>query len=98
MIRWLKVFIVYIIIEFNKLATLEFSRDRKSMSILVKSPAEKGNLMFIKGAPDYLIEKSKLIMNSKGEAVELKAEDRNRLLEDVKKLAKKGLRTLAVCL
>lgn len=39
------------------------------MSVLVSSNSEKGNLLFIKGAPDYLLEKSNSIMNSNGEII-----------------------------
>lgn len=55
--------------EFDKLATLEFSRDRKSMSILVKPKNGEKNLMFIKGAPDYLLERTNKIVNTNGEVV-----------------------------
>jgi magnesium-transporting ATPase (P-type) len=50
--------------DFTRLATLEFSRDRKSMSILVKEAGARKNVMFIKGAPDYLLERTNLIMNT----------------------------------
>ncbi|CAD8072999.1 unnamed protein product [Paramecium primaurelia] len=83
--------------EFTKRATLEFTRDRKSMSVLANSKNEKGNVLFIKGAPDYLLEKSNQIMNVDGEVVQLKAEDKAQFLTIVKNLAEKGLRTLAIC-
>ncbi|CAD8101390.1 unnamed protein product [Paramecium sonneborni] len=86
-----------IVSEFTKRATLEFTRDRKSMSVLASSKNEKANVLFIKGAPDYLLEKSNLILNSNGDAVPLKAQDKNELLKIVKNLAEKGLRTLAIC-
>lgn len=67
------------------------------MSVLASCPSEKGNLLFIKGAPDYLLEKAKHIMNCEGKTVDLKAEDKTKLLASVKSLAEKGLRTLAIC-
>lgn len=67
------------------------------MSVLASSPSEKGNLLFIKGAPDYLLEKAKHIMNCEGKTVDLKAEDKAKLMASVKSLAEKGLRTLAIC-
>lgn len=76
---------------------LEFSRDRKSMSILVKHRDAKGNMMFIKGAPDYLIERTNKIVNVSGQVVEMSSADKNRLLDTIKDLAKRGLRTLAIC-
>lgn len=50
---------------YSKVASLEFSRDRKSMSVLVKGKDGK-NRMFIKGAPDYLLEKSKKCLSADG--------------------------------
>jgi Ca2+-transporting ATPase len=42
------------------------------MSVLVKNPKEfKDNVLFIKGAPDYLLERSDRIMNSEGKVVKL---------------------------
>jgi Ca2+-transporting ATPase len=46
---------------------LEFTRDRKSMSVLVKDKSGKNpNIMYIKGAPEYLLESSTHIMNNSG--------------------------------
>lgn len=50
---------------------LEFSRDRKSMSVISFDKLKKKNVMFIKGAPDYLLTASKLILNKAGEVVPL---------------------------
>lgn len=41
--------------KYAKLATLEFSRDRKSMSVLARSWSGAGNRLFVKGAPDLLL-------------------------------------------
>ena len=79
------------------MATLEFSRDRKSMSILVKNKKGGKNIMFIKGAPDYLLERTNKIVNNKGEVVSMSSSDKARVLDEVKNLAEKGLRTLAIC-
>jgi len=45
---------------------LEFSRDRKSMSVVSLDKTKNKNVMFIKGAPDYLLNGSKLILNKAG--------------------------------
>ena len=42
------------------------------MSVLARSKNDKENLLFIKGAPDYLLEKSNMILNSNGDVVPLK--------------------------
>jgi magnesium-transporting ATPase (P-type) len=67
---------------YQKVATLEFSRDRKSMSILVKGE-DKKNRMFIKGAPDYLLEKSKKVLNQNGEVVTLTEEAKKKFIEQI---------------
>lgn len=36
------------------------------MSVLMKKRNEKSNVMFIKGAPDYLLEASKKTINKEG--------------------------------
>ena len=51
------------------LATLEFTRDRKSMSVLHEAGNKK--TLYIKGAPDYLIAKSSKIMSKTGEILPL---------------------------
>ncbi|XP_063962203.1 sarcoplasmic/endoplasmic reticulum calcium ATPase 2-like [Lytechinus pictus] len=46
--------------RYNKEVTLEFSRDRKSMSVYCspsKAGQEKGNKMFVKGAPEGILER-----------------------------------------
>ena len=41
--------------EYKDLATLEFSRDRKSMSVLSRNVKTKNNELFVKGAPETLL-------------------------------------------
>eukprot|EP01017_Pseudomicrothorax_dubius_P040984 TRINITY_DN650_c0_g1_i1.p1 TRINITY_DN650_c0_g1~~TRINITY_DN650_c0_g1_i1.p1 ORF type:complete len:1018 (+),score=363.95 TRINITY_DN650_c0_g1_i1:151-3204(+) len=83
--------------DFEKRATLEFSRDRKSMSVLALDRETKSNVLFIKGAPDYLIAKSKGIVLNDGSVISLDEASRKRLEKEVERLASKGLRTLAIC-
>lgn len=53
--------------------------------------------MFIKGAPDYLLERTNKAVSASGKVVEMSKADKDRLLDTIKELAKKGLRTLAIC-
>ena len=39
----------------KKLATLAFSRDRKRMSVLCKDHTGDNNILYVKGAPDYIL-------------------------------------------
>lgn len=87
----------YLSSNYKKVATLEFSRDRKSMSVLALNKQTNQNLLFIKGAPDYLLKSSKKVLNKQGEAIDFTAESQAMFLEKVKDYAKKGLRTLAIC-
>jgi len=42
------------------------------MSVLVRNPKEgKENMLLIKGAPDYLLERSDRMMNANGDLVKL---------------------------
>lgn len=76
---------------------MEFSRDRKSMSVLMKSKNAADNILFIKGAPDYLLKASKKVMNKDGEIVDFTQTSRASFENQVKEYAKAGLRTLAIC-
>lgn len=82
--------------SFSKLATLEFTRDRKSMSVLCKNN-EKSNMMFIKGAPEYLMSKSSKYIVKNGELKTLNENDKKNINKEILKLAQEGLRTLAIC-
>jgi hypothetical protein len=89
----------YLLANFEKVATLEFTRDRKSMSVLAKDKSKNGNyVQLIKGAPDYLLESAKHVLTRSGNVVPLTPEAKKEFLRSVKEVAKKGLRTLAICI
>lgn len=67
------------------------------MSILLKSKQDKKNVMFIKGAPDYLLQKSTKILNKNGDIVNLTNQAKDKFMDQIKVCARKGLRTLAIC-
>jgi P-type Ca2+ transporter type 2C len=83
--------------NYKKLATLEFTRERKSMSVIVQDTASRSNAMFIKGAPDYLIKASTKVVLKNGEVRAINENEKKNILEQVNRMAKKGLRTLAIC-
>lgn len=69
----------HLVKNFKTLASLEFTRDRKSMSVLVKEQGAANNVMFIKGAPDYLLERTDKIMNASGNVVSMNATEKQAL-------------------
>lgn len=93
--------------QHKKLATLEFSRDRKSMSVLVGrshggSPRRSSgsnanqNLLFVKGAPEGLIKRCTQIKLGDGSVVPLSDTGRKAILEKVSSMARSSLRCLAL--
>jgi len=75
-------------------ALLEFSRDRKSMSRLVSENGGK-NMLYVKGAPENVLERCVSWMNPDGSTENLSAAKKKAVLDNVNSMAKKGLRTLA---
>lgn len=67
------------------------------MSILMKNKESNKNVLFIKGAPDYLLKASKKVLNKDGQQVDFTAASRSAFEKMIKEYATKGLRTLAIC-
>jgi len=68
----------YISEQFTKVATLEFSRDRKSMSVLCKSKDGK-NVMFVKGAPENVLERCTSVRFADGKKAPMTEETKNAI-------------------
>lgn len=68
------------------------------MSVICRDKKANKNIMFIKGAPDYLLKKSLFAMNKKEELVKLDESSKAEFENKIKEFAKKGLRTLAICM
>lgn len=90
----------------KKLAILEFSRDRKSMSVLcakstaparaTRSASSNQNVLFVKGAPEGLIDRCTTIQLGDGSIKPLTDSGRQVLLTQVSSLARKSLRCIAL--
>ena len=78
-------------------ATLEFNRDRKSMSVLVKSSAG-GNRLLIKGAPNLLLERCTHAKLRDGTVVKLDGKLRSQIEKITTELATRPLRCLALAI
>ncbi|CDJ33632.1 calcium-transporting ATPase, putative [Eimeria mitis] len=82
--------------EYKDLATLEFSRDRKSMSVLSRNNKTNKNELFVKGAPETLLTRCETMMLPNGNVVPLTDAARKVIISDVGGMAKGALRTLAL--
>lgn len=81
----------------DRLATLEFIRDRKSMSVLVKDLAAKTNHLYVKGAPESILERCTCVMLPDGKIETLTAAKKKKIFDEyVHPMAADALRTLAL--
>lgn len=81
----------------NKLATLEFTRDRKSMSILCTDAEVTGPVLYVKGAPESILERCSSILLPSG--VETLTEAwRQAIQEHLGDLGSEALRPLALAM
>ncbi|EFJ40103.1 hypothetical protein VOLCADRAFT_84661 [Volvox carteri f. nagariensis] len=77
-------------------ATLEFDRDRKSMSVLVRPAGSAKNSLLVKGAAECVIERSTRMMLPDGRIVPLTDAARSAVLGAVQGMARDALRCLAI--
>ncbi|XP_048444763.1 calcium-transporting ATPase 1, endoplasmic reticulum-type [Pyrus x bretschneideri] len=77
----------------RRIATLEFDRDRKSMSVIVNSGSGK-NLLFVKGAVENVLERSLFIQLVDGSIVELDQKIRDLILGTLNEMSSSALRCL----
>ncbi|KAF4757648.1 hypothetical protein FOZ63_007634, partial [Perkinsus olseni] len=82
----------------SPVATLEFTRDRKSMSIIVKEKDRSENTLYVKGAPEVILERCTTIMMPDGSVKPLDKKMKNIIFDDyVEKMAgEEALRTLGL--
>jgi Cation transport ATPase (P-type) len=91
--------------RFDKLAVLEFDRDRKSMSVLCRERGQQrgqgsregdGNVLFVKGAAEVLITRCNRIKLESGSVVSITPEIRAQLNSKLQQMARMPLRNLAL--
>lgn len=78
------------------LATLEFHRDRKSMSVITKATDSATNQLLVKGAPEGLLSRCTNILLKDGTVAPLDEAALNSVLEQQQRMAGRALRVLAL--
>jgi len=87
--------------RYEKIATLEFTRDRKSMSVFVRDNMKNGKqVLFVKGAPESIFERCSFIRLGNGKVATMTPELREQLNRLVVKLSTgvHSLRCLALAI
>ena len=88
--------------SFTRKATLEFNRDRKSMSVLSdysnapKGHTQSGNRLLVKGAPNLLLQRCTHIKHRDGSVTKLSGDMRRKIESKITELATRPLRCLAL--
>jgi len=81
--------------EYIRVSEIPFDSERKCMSVLCKKYKGGGQYLFVKGAPDVIIQKCSKIMVS-GAETSLSALERARIIKVNDTMAQEALRVLAV--
>ncbi|WIA22962.1 hypothetical protein OEZ86_009888 [Tetradesmus obliquus] len=85
--------------KLQRLALLEFDRDRKSMGVVARQTPytrHSGNVLLVKGAAECVLERCDRIMLPEGKIVKLTPAARAAVLETVDDMAGNALRILAL--
>ncbi|KAL8129870.1 hypothetical protein V2J09_019025 [Rumex salicifolius] len=77
----------------DRIATLEFDRDRKSMGVIVSSSS--GKSLLVKGAVENVLERSSFVQLLDGSIIELNQEMKNSIIQSLKEMSTSALRCLA---
>lgn len=82
--------------QYPRVATLEFSRGRKSMSVLCKG--KKGNVLLCKGAPEGLLDRCNRLRLADGSTVTLSAKGKAAIKAQISDMAERPLRVLGLAI
>mmetsp|Transcript_17301 Transcript_17301/g.36124 ORF Transcript_17301/g.36124 Transcript_17301/m.36124 type:complete len:1046 (+) Transcript_17301:289-3426(+) len=78
------------------LSTLEFTRDRKSMSVVAKPSSGGANQLLVKGAPEGLLARCTKLMLGNGTVVPLDSTAKDAIVAQQTRMAGRALRVLAL--
>lgn len=84
--------------EYKRLATLEFTRDRKSMSVIVNDAAAQQNSLLVKGAPESILERcTKIRVGDNSKSIQLTPEMRKKINSKIDAYgSREALRCIAI--
>lgn len=81
--------------QFNRLATYEFSRDRKSMSVLIQNGGKQK--LLVKGAPESIVERcTSVLLGANGKKVQMNGKLSDLIMREVTDYGNRGLRVIAL--
>lgn len=81
--------------QFSRLATYEFSRDRKSMSVLVQNGGSQK--LLVKGAPESIIERcTSVLLGANGKKAQMNGKLAELINREVTDYGNRGLRVIAL--
>ena len=80
----------------TKEATLEFSRDRKSMSVLCKDNNSGDRVLYVKGAAELLLERCTHVMRADGTVKKLATKEREGIAAYIADMSVRPLRVLGM--
>jgi len=81
---------------FEKEATLEFTRDRKSMSVLCLDKKSGDRSLFVKGAAEILLQRCTNVMRPNGSVTALSAQERESIAARITDMSVRPLRVLGM--
>lgn len=87
---------LYFTSKFHRVATLEFSRGRKSMSVIAMQK-NGSNMLFCKGAPESVLERCKTVWQG-DKLTPLNPKAKDEIMQKVHDLAGRPLRVLALAI
>jgi len=84
--------------KYEKEATLEFSRDRKSMSVLCKDNQTGNRVLFVKGAAELLLQRCTSVMRPDGSIKVLSTKERDAIAARIEDMSVRPLRVLGMAI
>ncbi len=77
-------------------ATLEFTRERKSMSVIARDQNQKGNCLYVKGAPESILDRCAYVRLANSQKVKITEDIKKKIAQEIDGMAQKAWRTLAL--